>query len=226
MQSRSRIRGALSGKTFKEGTGLPPQSPRRRGVEGKDDSLPETCATSLPRRSGSRLCPPVFALRSRSLRPRAPRTHVRPYRLPGLRIPRLFLARRGGPQRGRGARARRGRAPSPCGGADRALPDPADGVHPATGRRAASRGHPARGPGRAGTPLRGAFDQRARRAHAAQAGLRITRAERLDIVGHHSLASGRMGDWLPSGAGCTPAEFEATWDAVSAAIARGGRADR
>ena len=56
--------------------------------------------------------------------------------------------------------------------------------------------------------------------------LHVARADHLDVVGHYTLAGGRTADWLPSGAGFTPAAFEATWDAVAAAIARTGRARR
>ena len=48
----------------------------------------------------------------------------------------------------------------------------------------------------------------------------VARADHLDVVGHYTLASGRTGDWLPSGAGFTPDAFEATWEAVAAEIAR------
>ncbi len=41
-----------------------------------------------------------------------------------------------------------------------------------------------------------------------------------DVVGHYTLAGGRTADWLPSGAGFTTEGFEATWDAVAAAIAK------
>lgn len=51
--------------------------------------------------------------------------------------------------------------------------------------------------------------------------LHVVRADHLDVVGHYTLAGGRTADWLPSGAGFTPEAFEATWDAVAAAIARG-----
>jgi hypothetical protein len=54
--------------------------------------------------------------------------------------------------------------------------------------------------------------------------LHVARADHLDVVGHYTLAGGRTADWLPSGAGFTPEAFEATWDAVAAAIARSGRA--
>jgi len=47
----------------------------------------------------------------------------------------------------------------------------------------------------------------------------VARADHLDIVGHYTLAGGRTADWLPSGAGFTPDAFEATWEAVAAAIA-------
>jgi hypothetical protein len=50
----------------------------------------------------------------------------------------------------------------------------------------------------------------------------VARADHLDVVGHYTLAGGRTADWLPSGAGFTPEAFEATWEAVAAAIA-GGR---
>jgi triacylglycerol lipase len=50
--------------------------------------------------------------------------------------------------------------------------------------------------------------------------LHVARADHLDVVGHYTLASARTGDWLPSGAGFTPAAFEGTWEAVAAAIAR------
>jgi len=49
--------------------------------------------------------------------------------------------------------------------------------------------------------------------------LHVARADHLDVVGHYTLAGGRGGNWLPSGAGFTPEAFEATWDAVAAAIA-------
>lgn len=45
-------------------------------------------------------------------------------------------------------------------------------------------------------------------------------ADHLDVVGHYTLAGGRTADWLPSGAGFTPEAFDATWDAVAAAIAK------
>jgi triacylglycerol lipase len=51
--------------------------------------------------------------------------------------------------------------------------------------------------------------------------LHVARADHLDVVGHYTLA-GRTADWLPSGAGYTPQAFEATWDAVAAAIAAAG----
>jgi hypothetical protein len=47
----------------------------------------------------------------------------------------------------------------------------------------------------------------------------VARADHLDVVGHYTLAGGRTADWLPSGAGFTPEAFEATWEAVAAAIA-------
>lgn len=49
--------------------------------------------------------------------------------------------------------------------------------------------------------------------------LHVARADHLDVVGHYGLAGGRTADWLPSGAGFTNEAFEATWDAVAAAIA-------
>jgi hypothetical protein len=54
----------------------------------------------------------------------------------------------------------------------------------------------------------------------------VARADHLDVVGHYTLAGGRTADWLPSGAGFTPAQFEATWEAVAAAIAGPRRASR
>jgi hypothetical protein len=54
--------------------------------------------------------------------------------------------------------------------------------------------------------------------------LHVAHADHLDVVGHYTLAGGRTADWLPSGAGFTTESFEATWDAVAAAIARGERA--
>ena len=53
--------------------------------------------------------------------------------------------------------------------------------------------------------------------------LHVARADHLDVVGHYTLAKGRTGDWLPSGAGFTPGAFEATWQAVAATIARRSR---
>jgi triacylglycerol lipase len=53
--------------------------------------------------------------------------------------------------------------------------------------------------------------------------LHVARADHLDVVGHYTLAGGRTADWLPSGAGFTPEGFEATWEAVAAAIARSAR---
>jgi hypothetical protein len=50
--------------------------------------------------------------------------------------------------------------------------------------------------------------------------LHVARADHLDVVGHYTLAGGGTADWLPSGAGFTPEAFDATWDAVAAAIAR------
>ena len=56
--------------------------------------------------------------------------------------------------------------------------------------------------------------------------LHVARADHLDVVGHYTLAGGRTADWLPSGAGFTPQAFEATWDAVAAAIAAASGARR
>jgi hypothetical protein len=50
--------------------------------------------------------------------------------------------------------------------------------------------------------------------------LHVVRADHLDVVGHYTLASGKTGNWLPSGAGFTPEAFNATWEAVAAAIAK------
>ena len=54
----------------------------------------------------------------------------------------------------------------------------------------------------------------------------FTRADHLDLVGHYTLAGGSSGNWLPSGAGFTREAFDATWEAVAAAIAKGGHARR
>jgi len=51
----------------------------------------------------------------------------------------------------------------------------------------------------------------------------VTRADHLDLVGHYTLAGGGTANWLPSGAGFTPEAFDATWDAIAAAIAKGRR---
>ena len=56
--------------------------------------------------------------------------------------------------------------------------------------------------------------------------LHVARADHLDVVGHYTLAGGRTGDWLPSGAGFTPEAFHDAWEAVAAAIARGRRRAR
>jgi hypothetical protein len=56
--------------------------------------------------------------------------------------------------------------------------------------------------------------------------IRVVRADHLDVVGHYTLAGDGTGNWLPSGAGFTREAFDATWDAVAAAIARGGRRRR
>jgi hypothetical protein len=52
--------------------------------------------------------------------------------------------------------------------------------------------------------------------------LHVARADHLDLVGHYTLAGGSA-NWLPSGAGFTPEAFDATWEAVAAAIAKGRR---
>jgi hypothetical protein len=54
--------------------------------------------------------------------------------------------------------------------------------------------------------------------------LHVARADHLDLVGHYTLAGGGTANWLPSGAGFTPEAFDATWDAVAAAIAKRRRA--
>jgi hypothetical protein len=56
--------------------------------------------------------------------------------------------------------------------------------------------------------------------------LHVARADHLDVVGHYTLAGGGTGNWLPSGAGFLPESFDATWDAVAAAIARGRQPGR
>jgi len=48
--------------------------------------------------------------------------------------------------------------------------------------------------------------------------LHVARADHLDVVGHYTLAGGKAGDWLPSGAGFTREAFTAAWEAVAAAI--------
>jgi hypothetical protein len=55
--------------------------------------------------------------------------------------------------------------------------------------------------------------------------LHVARADHLDVVGHFTLAPD-TGDWLPSGAGFTPESFDAAWEAVAAAIARGSMTRR
>ena len=55
--------------------------------------------------------------------------------------------------------------------------------------------------------------------------LHVARADHLDLVGHYTLAGGGTANWLPSGAGFTPEAFDATWDAVAAAIAKRRRAN-
>jgi len=54
--------------------------------------------------------------------------------------------------------------------------------------------------------------------------LHVARADHLDLVGHYTLAGGGTADWLPSGAGFTSEAFEATWEAIAAAIAKRPRA--
>ncbi len=56
--------------------------------------------------------------------------------------------------------------------------------------------------------------------------LHVARADHLDLVGHYTLAGGGTANWLPSGAGFTPEAFDATWEAVAAAIAKGSRRPR
>jgi hypothetical protein len=56
--------------------------------------------------------------------------------------------------------------------------------------------------------------------------LHVARADHLDVVGPYTLAGGTSGNWLPSGAGFTPEAFDATWEAIAVAIARGSRARR
>ena len=51
--------------------------------------------------------------------------------------------------------------------------------------------------------------------------LHVACADHLDVVGHYTLAAEGTGDWLPSGAGFTREGFDALWDDVAAAIARG-----
>jgi triacylglycerol lipase len=50
--------------------------------------------------------------------------------------------------------------------------------------------------------------------------IHVARADHLDVVGHYTLARESAGDWLPSGADFTREAFTATWEAISAAIAR------
>ena len=45
------------------------------------------------------------------------------------------------------------------------------------------------------------------------------KADHLDVVGHYTQAAQGSSNWLPSGAGFTPAQFEALWDDVAAVIA-------
>jgi hypothetical protein len=54
----------------------------------------------------------------------------------------------------------------------------------------------------------------------------VARADHLDLVGHYTLAGGATANWLPSGAGFTPEAFDATWEAIAAAIAKGSRRAR
>jgi triacylglycerol lipase len=51
--------------------------------------------------------------------------------------------------------------------------------------------------------------------------LHVARADHLDVVGHYTGAETGAGNWLPSGAGFTREQFDAVWDDVAAAIARG-----
>jgi hypothetical protein len=51
--------------------------------------------------------------------------------------------------------------------------------------------------------------------------LHVARADHLDVVGHYTAAGKGTGNWLPSGAGFTREKFDAVWDDVAAAIARG-----
>ncbi len=53
--------------------------------------------------------------------------------------------------------------------------------------------------------------------------LHVARADHLDVVGHYTLAGGGTGNWLPSGAAFTRAAFDATWEAIAGAIARGSK---
>jgi hypothetical protein len=53
--------------------------------------------------------------------------------------------------------------------------------------------------------------------------LHVVRADHLDVVGHYTLAGGSSGNWLPSGAGFTREAFDATWEAVAAAIVKRAR---
>jgi triacylglycerol lipase len=53
--------------------------------------------------------------------------------------------------------------------------------------------------------------------------LHVARADHLDLVGHYTLAGGGTANWLPSGAGFTPEAFDASWEAVATAIAKGRR---
>jgi triacylglycerol lipase len=53
--------------------------------------------------------------------------------------------------------------------------------------------------------------------------LHVARGDHLDVVGHFTQASDTS-NWLPSGAGFTPSDFERTWNAVAAAIAKASRA--
>jgi hypothetical protein len=56
--------------------------------------------------------------------------------------------------------------------------------------------------------------------------LHVACADHLDVVGHYTLAGGSSGNWLPSGAGFTREAFDATWEAVAAAIVKGSRTRR
>jgi hypothetical protein len=56
--------------------------------------------------------------------------------------------------------------------------------------------------------------------------LHVACADHLDVVGHYTQAANGTANWLPSGAGFTQQGFDALWDDVAAAIARGRRPAR